>query len=155
VIDIQNDSEMRKVAAMLPEMVTRASQSVVRENAGFYDVFPISNKDNTSLNLTQVKKDTAILLGKNSNDAKVFFEKGIANIIPDQISEINISRSLQEGHALPSFGKDAEHQRAIVKWMLKRYPSVSERKVRHTLQMMVSDGILRREKGNRNKIVYS
>lgn len=157
VVDIHNDAELERVAATVPEMVTRASQSVVREKAGFFDVFPVANKDSTSLILTQVKKDTAIILGKTRDEAKVFFEKGIAAGIPDQNLRNKQYLELREKILhYPSFQRGCRaQQRAIVRWMCNRDPKVSERKVRSTLQMMVTEGTLRRDMGTRNRVIYS
>ena len=157
VVDIHNDTELRKVAATVPEMVTRASQSAVRKKVGFYDVFPVANKDSTSLKLTQVEKDTAIVLGKTREEAKAFFEKGIAAVTPDQnLRDKQYLELCEKILQYPSFMRGCKAQRrAIVRWMRNREPKVSERKVIRTLQMMVTDGTLRREMGTRNRVIYS
>ena len=157
VVDIQNDTELRRVAATVPEMVTRASQSGVRGKVGFYDVFSLPDKASTSLTLTQVKEGTAIVLGKNGEEAKAFFEKGIAAVIshpkPRDTQYLELFENIK---TYPSFLKGCRAQRhAIVRWMHKRYPKVSERKVRSVLKRMALEGVLVQSTEKHGKIIYT
>ena len=157
VIDIENDAELRKVAATVPEMVTRASQSKVREKVGFYDVFPFKNKDSTSLNLARVEGGTAIVLGKSHQEAKAFFEKGVAAVILSQnIRDKHFPEICEKILHYPSFIRGCNAaQSAIVRWMRNRDSKVSERRLKQILREMVSDGILRSEIGKGNGVIYS
>ena len=157
VVDIYNNIELEKIAARVPEMVTRASQPVVREKIGFNEVFLSAHEALESLDLSQVLEGTAIVLGKTSEDAKAVFKNDIIAVTSEQKNRDALYFELCEKiKTYPSFTRGCRgQQRAIVKWMHIRYPTISERRVKRTLKMMVSDGTLRSEKGKHNKIMYS
>ncbi len=161
VVEINNNEELRKVAAAVTEMVTRESQSVSREKVGFFTVFPLPvfvNRASTSPKTTRVAKDTAIVLGKTRDEVRLVFKNGIAAVtVRPPLPHDNQYRDLCEKiKKYPSFLRGCHAQRhAIVKWMRKRYPTISEQRIKSTLQMMTIESILVQSTDKHGRITYS
>ena len=161
VVEINNNEELRKVAAAVTEMVTRESQSASREKVGFFTVFPLPvfvNRASTSPKTIIVAKDTAIVLGKTREEVRLIFKNGIAavTIRPSPPHDNHYRDLCGKIKKYPSFLRGCRAQRhAIVKWMRKRYPTISEQRIKSTLQMMAIEGILVQSTDKHGKINYS
>jgi hypothetical protein len=161
IVEINNNEELRKVAAAVTELVTRESQSASREKVGFFTVFPLPvsvNRASTSPKTTRVAKDTAIVLGKTREEVRLVFKNGIAAVtirppLPHNSQYRDLCDKIKK---YPSFLRGCHAQRhAIVKWMHKRYPTISEQRIKSTLQMMAIEGILAQSTDKHGRFTYS
>jgi hypothetical protein len=156
-VDIEKN-DLENLAAAIGEIGTRVSHLAGNEKIGFNEEYPtqvIPMKDYILLERKD-KVSSAMISGKNYNDAREIFEDRFAALTLGIESRNNQFKRLSELIlTYPSFQRRYKaEQRAIVKWVRRRDPSVSHQRIYRALKWMVLKGLLKSEMNSRNRRIY-